>query len=244
MTPLIGITTHTSTSSDRPTLDLFLAQIIAAVADAGGLPVMIPMDLDTTILRGIFERLDGLLLSGGSDIDPACYGAAPTPLLQDVEPVRDRTELALARWALADYKPVLGICRGLQVLNVAGGGTLYQDISEYPGARRHTYYPDYPFDLLAHPIQIAPSSRLAHIVGGTTLKVNSLHHQACQTVAPTLQAVAQAPDGLIEALEAPGHPFALGVQWHPEVLLGLTETRALFRAVVAASARHVAVAPA
>lgn len=236
--PLIGITAHATTDADRETLDLFLAQIIAAVETAGGDPVTIPVDTDEATLRDIFAGLDGLLLSGGGDLDPATYGSTPTALVDGIDPQRDRTELELARRALVEGKPVLGICRGLQVLNVANGGTLYRDISEHPDAQRHTFYPDLPYDLLAHSIQINASSRLAQIVGRTTLEVNSLHHQACQAVAPGLQVVARAPDGMIEALEAPEHPFALGVQWHPETLPGLAETQALFRAIVAASAQH------
>lgn len=237
-TPRIGITTHATTDADHATLDLFLAQIIAAVETAGGDPLTIPVDADETTLRDIFAGLDGLLLSGGGDLDPATYGSTPTKRVEGIDPQRDRTELELARRALAEGKPVLGICRGLQILNVANGGTLYRDISEHPDAQRHTFYPDLPFDLLAHSIEISASSRLAQIVGRTTLAVNSLHHQACRTVAPGLQVVARAPDGMIEALEAPGHPFALGVQWHPETLPGLQETQALFRAIVSASAQH------
>lgn len=242
--PLIGITSHDTSDADRETLDLFLSQITAAVAAAGGNPVTIPPDADPATLRDIFAELDGLLLSGGGDLDPATYGATPTALVAGVDPRRDRAELELARRALAEGKPVLGICRGLQVLNVASGGTLYRDISEHPHAQRHTFYPDLPFDLLSHSIRIDASSRLARIAGRTTLEVNSLHHQACRAVAPGLRVVARAPDGMIEALEAPGHPFALGVQWHPETLPDLAETRALFHAIVAASARHAGAVPA
>jgi putative glutamine amidotransferase len=235
--PLIGITAHATTDADRETLDVFLAQIVAAVETAGGNPVTIPVDAGDTAIRDIFAGLDGLLLSGGGDLDPATYGSTPTPQVDGIDPQRDRTELELARWALAEGKPVLDICRGLQVLNVANGGTLYRDISEHPNAQRHTFYPDLPYDLLAHSVEISASSRLAQIVGRTTIEVNSLHHQACQAVAPGLQVVARAQDGMIEALEAPEHPFALGIQWHPETLPGLPETQALFRAIVAASAQ-------
>jgi putative glutamine amidotransferase len=217
---------------------LLLDQIVGAVAAAGGLPVIIPPGVDLVILRAVFARLDGLVFSGGGDIDPARYGMAPIAQIGGVDPERDCAELELAQWALGDSKPVLGICRGLQVLNVAAGGTLYRDIGEHPGAQRHTYYPGYPFDLLAHPIQIDDASRLARIVGRTAMRVNSLHHQACRSVAPGLHTVAHAPDGLIEALEAPEHPFALAVQWHPETFPDQPEMQALFRAVVGASARQ------
>jgi putative glutamine amidotransferase len=238
--PLIGITAHETSAPDRASLDRLLDQIIRAVAVAGGLPVVIPAGLDESTLAGLFARIDGLLLSGGGDVDPEWYGATPTAVIGGVDRVRDQAELNLARWALRDAKPVFGICRGLQVLNVACGGTLYRDISEHSNAQRHTYYPDYPFDLLAHRIGITPESELARIVGRTSLTVNSLHHQACRTVAAGLQVVARAPDGVVEALEAPDHPFALAVQWHPEALSALVEMQALFQAMVSASARCAA----
>lgn len=236
--PLIGITTHPTTAPDRKTLDRLLAEIVAAVARAGGLPVLIPAGVATTTLSGILARVDGLLLSGGGDVDPAAYGATASPLVGGIDADRDVLELNLARRALRSRKPLLGICRGLQVLNVAAGGTLYQDVGEHPGAQRHTFHPGYPFDLLAHPIGIAAKSRLARIVERTEIEVNSLHHQACNTAGEGLRVVARAADGLIEALEAPEHPFALGVQWHPEALPGLVEMQALFRALVEASAKH------
>ena len=158
--PLIGITTHATTESDRETLDRFLDQIIRGVEEAGGLPVLIPMGLHEATLRGVFARLDGLLLTGGGDIDPAHYGTTATAVVEGIDPVRDQVELALARWAFGERKPVFGICRGLQVMNVAGGGTLYRDISQYPGAHPHTYYPDYPLDLTPHTVEIDPASRL------------------------------------------------------------------------------------
>lgn len=233
--PLIGITTHASDAEHRAALDRLTAQIVQGIAAAGGLPVLIPPDLDEPALRGIFARLDGLLLSGGGDIDPQAYRAAASPAVGGVDPARDRVELALVRWALDTAKPVFGICRGLQIMNVAGGGSLYQDIADNPAAQRHTFYPDFPFDRLSHPVEIIPDSRLARIVNGTTIAVNSMHHQACHKIAPGLAVVARAPDGMVEALEAPDHPFALAVQWHPEALPSQDEQRALFRALVEAA---------
>jgi gamma-glutamyl-gamma-aminobutyrate hydrolase PuuD len=140
----------------------------------------------------------------------------------------------LAQWALAEKKPVFGICRGLQLLNVVCGGALYRDMSEKSDAIRHTYYPGYPNDLLAHPVAIAEGSLLGSVVGLASVDVNSLHHQACSTVAPGLAVTAWAPDGSVEALEVADHPFALAVQWHPEALPEAGESKALFRAFVAA----------
>jgi putative glutamine amidotransferase len=236
--PLIGITTHANDAAHRAELDRLSAQIIAGVEQAGGLPVLIPAGVSEAALRGIFARMDGVLLSGGGDIDPGQYGASASPAIGGVDVVRDQAELALTRWALGEQKPFFGICRGLQILNVARRGTLYRDIAEHPGAQRHTFYPDVPFDLLAHPVQIVANSLLARIVGRPTLAVNSLHHQACREVGAGLQVVARAPDGLVEALEVPDHPFALAVQWHPEALPKVSEMRALFGALVAASTQR------
>jgi putative glutamine amidotransferase len=237
MPPLIAITTHPATSPHRASLDGLLDNIVQAVERAGGLPVLIPPVASETTLRGLFERVDGVLLSGGDDLDPLYYGGATNVSVGVDDAARDRLEISLSRWAVERAKPCLGICRGMQVLNVALGGTLYTDISQHPGARRHTYYPGLPFDLRPHEVQIAEDSTLAQIIGSPVLMVNSLHHQACKTVAASLHATACAPDGIVEAIEAPGHPFALAVQWHPEALPDAPEMRALFEALVRASAQ-------
>jgi putative glutamine amidotransferase len=128
-------------------------------------------------------------------------------------------ELTLARWAMGEGKPLLAICRGIQVLNVALGGSLFQDIADQvPGAGKHDWYPGYPRDHRPHTVAVAPGSRLAQILGASELAVNSLHHQALNRVALGLTVVARAPDGIVESVEAPDHPFALAVQWHPEEL--------------------------
>jgi putative glutamine amidotransferase len=240
--PLIGITTHPATSPHRASLDALLDNIVRAVERAGGLPALIPPDLSERALCGLFERVDGLLLSGGDDLDALHYGGAASATVGADDAARDRMELRLSRWVVAQAKPVLGICRGMQVLNVALGGTLYSDISEHLGAQRHTYYPDMPFDLRPHAVQIAEDSSLARVIGRRLLMVNSLHHQACRDLAAGLRASAYAPDRMIEAIEVPGHPFALGVQWHPEALPDAPEMQALFEALVSASTRTAAVA--
>ncbi len=232
----IGITLHPTSSPDRAELDRLAAQIADGVVAAGGEPVLIAPDLDDESLYAHFCAVDGLILSGGGDVDPSLYGETPMPKVSGVDAQRDRTEIMLARWALAERKPLFGICRGLQLLNVACGGALYQDVSEHDGALHHAYYPDFPHDFLAHSIAIAPESRLAALLGETRAQVNSLHHQACRAVAPTLHVTALAPDGIVEAVEIPDHPFALAVQWHPEALPDAAESKALFSALVAASA--------
>ncbi len=235
-TPLIGITTHPPDAPDRAELDLLLDLIVRAVQRAGGLPVLIPLGLEAGTLRALYARLDGVLLSGGGDVDPARYGAEPHPLAAGVATARDEVEIALARWAVAEARPLFGICRGAQVLNVALGGSLYGDVAEHPNAGRHTYAPGLPYDLRPHLVRLEEASRLAEVIGAPLVAVNSLHHQACRQVAPGLRAVAHAPDGLVEALEVPAHPFALAVQWHPECLPDAPEMRRLFEAFVAACA--------
>ncbi len=237
--PLIGITTHPAHSPDRDSLDRLLNDIVKCVERAGGLPILIPADAAETTLRGLFERLDGILFSGGGDVDPAHYGADATPTVGGVDGERDRVELTLTRWIVDEAKPFFGICRGAQVFNVALGGTLYRDIEEHPEAQTHTYYPNLPFDLRPHRVQVEADSTLARILGQRAISVNSLHHQAVRDVAAGLRAVACAEDGIVEALEAPDHPFALAVQWHPEALPDAPEMQALFAAFVAAAGRHL-----
>jgi putative glutamine amidotransferase len=192
---------------------------VHAIVRAGGVPVLIPILADPTRLRALYDSFDGLLLTGGKDIDAAHYGERLHPKCDPVPAERDEMELALTRWAVEEGKPLLAICRGIQVLNVALGGSLYQDIEEQiPGAGRHRWYPDYPRNRLSHQVAVVPEANLARILGTASLSVNSLHHQALKEVAPELVVVASAPDGVIEGAEVDGHPFAIGVQWHPEDL--------------------------
>jgi putative glutamine amidotransferase len=236
--PLIGITTHSPIAPDWAELGHLRGMIVRSVEAAGGLPVVIPLGLEAATLEGLLARLDGVLLAGGGDVDPARYGAGPHSAVSGVDALRDEAEIAAARWAVAEATPLFGICRGAQVLNVALGGTLYRDIAEYPSAHKHTYYPDLPFDLRPHPVQVAEDSRLAEALGQPLVDVNSLHHQAVREVAPALRAVAHAPDGLVEAVEVRDHPFALAVQWHPECLPDAPEMRRLFEAFVRAAAER------
>jgi putative glutamine amidotransferase len=201
--------------------------------------VLLPPLQGDQLLRSIYDRLDGILLSGGEDVAPDRYGEAVHDKCGHIDPERDVAELALTRWAIRDRKPLLAICRGIQVLNVAMGGSLYQDIeAQVPGALRHPWYPDHPRDLRAHPVSVTPGSRLAHILGDGTVPVNSLHHQAIKAVAPGLVVVARAPDQIVEAVEYPEHPFAVGVQWHPEELAPTDPgARRLFGALVSNARR-------
>ncbi len=235
--PLIGVTCMTiETEGYSPRLGMSRSYINALLR-AGAAPALIPHMADKDALRSVYDRLDGLLLPGGGDIDPVHYGESRHLKCNEPAPERDDTELTLARWAMEGDMPLLAICRGIQVLNVALGGSLFQDIqAQCSGAQRHAWYPNYPRDRLSHTVSLSPEARLARIAGESTLPVNSLHHQSVKDVALGLFATGHASDGIIEAVEALEHPFAIGVQWHPEELVG-SDPRAqrLFEAFVEAS---------
>jgi putative glutamine amidotransferase len=239
MPPIVGITCLTIPPREdhRPPQLGQNQTYLQAVARAGAAPLLIPSLVDGDQLRAIYDSLDGLLLPGGEDVDPNRYGESRLEACGPSSPERDATELTLARWAMDEGKPLLAICRGIQVLNVVLGGSLYQDIEiQLPDAGKHDWYPGQPRDLRPHPVDIVPGTRLARIVGNvTSLAVNSLHHQALKALAPGLRISARAPDGVVEAVEAPDHPFALAVQWHPEELAkGDARAQALFDALVGA----------
>jgi len=210
MAPTIGITTGIDDNgrfSLRP-------EYVRAVEKAGGIALLLAPG---TPVDAVLERVDGVLLSGGSDIDPAIYGEAPHPTSQ-WKRERDDFELALTRGALKRDVPLLAICRGQQVLNVAAGGTLVQDIpTQQPQAGPH-----YPKDVerwhIAHDVELLPGTRLREIIGQDVLPVNSFHHQAVKDVAPGLRLAARGRDGVVEAIESGTHRFVVGVQWHPEAM--------------------------
>ncbi len=219
--PLIGVPTGREKSQRFFGLALYIMNqtYVRTLEDLGALPVLIPLQMSEATLQGIFERLDGLLLPGGEDLDPSTYCAERHPQLGPTDNERDRTELLLTEWALAEGMPILGLCRGVQVINVACGGTLYQDLhSERPDFAKHDYFPpNYERFRISHGINIELESRLAQALG-TVHDVNSMHHQGIDRLGNGLRAVATSEDGLVEAVEVPELPFALGVQWHPEEL--------------------------
>jgi putative glutamine amidotransferase len=181
--------------------------------------MLLPASLPLAALPGLVASFDGFVLSGGGDVDPALYGGNLDATVHSIDPERDAFERALIPLVLDADKPLFAICRGVQVLNVALGGSLYEDIaSALPAAQRHDWYPNSPRDYLAHTVEIEPGSRLAEILGTHKLRTNSLHHQAIRQPAPALEVVARTEDGVIEAVELPGKRFAIGVQWHPECL--------------------------
>jgi putative glutamine amidotransferase len=184
--------------------------------------------------------VDALVLTGGADVDPALYGAVPHASYQPAEPARDKVEIQLALGAMSSGMPLLAICRGIQVLNVAAGGTLVQDIpTEVPHALNHQV--KQPRNAVAHPVRVEPDSLLARLLGrrvqGGTIGVNSRHHQAVGRLAPGFRVAATAPDGVIEAIESESLPFCLGVQWHPENFHLTGEFKCLFDGLLAAVGR-------
>lgn len=184
------------------------------IREAGGLGVMLPLETDPAALGELLSRFDGVLLTGGHDVSPALYGEEP---LSGVEtcPARDQMDLAMIRLALAAGLPLLGICRGIQLLNVALGGTLWQDLpTQHPSPIGH--HMDPPYNRVAHQVRILPNTPLREVTGRDDLGVNSYHHQAVRQLAPALSPMAMAPDGIVEAAWAPNQRFCWGVQWHPE----------------------------
>lgn len=236
--PLIGITPNPMPAKDGGTGSICVGEAYTrAVIQAGGIPLIMPVGLSQEGLDELFTCLGGILLTGGGDIDPARFDGAVHPRVYGIDVRRDDLEIRLTQMAAAARRPFLGICRGIQVINVALGGSLYTDLSDQlPAALKHDQYPEMPRDFLAHSVQIASGSRLARILREETIRVNSMHHQGVKEVAPQLAPVAFAPDTLVEAVELPDHPFGLGVQWHPECLQELASQRELFRALVLAAA--------
>ena len=240
MPPIIGITTRTASVLPAGLKSVMVQQSYTdAILNAGGVPVLIPSELSEDGWNELFQRLDGILFTGGPDIAIERFNGEPHPAVYGVDEARDALELGLAHRAAGEGRPFLGICRGLQVVNVALGGTLYTHIpDQHPNALQH----DYPGEdgipartALVHPVRIEEGSRLSKILAEPILNVNSLHHQGIKVVAPSLKAVAFAPDGIVEAVEIAEHPFAIAVQWHPEWLTDQEPIRRLFKAFVEAA---------
>jgi putative glutamine amidotransferase len=242
MRPLIGIPSHATYryGNKRPIYGNNRSYV-HAIEDAGGLSVLIPFLEDLSELGTILSRLDGILLSGGTDVLPEWYGEEPHPLLQEGDPQLDALEFAVTCWALQENKPILGICRGIQLLNVALGGSLYQDVNDQcPGTIKHMNR-DQPGSQLAHPVYIEAGSRMAEALGTTKLWVNSFHHQAVKVPGKGVRVTGRAEDGVVEAIEVVGHRFALGVQCHPEEIYQTVPAWArLFAAFVEACSVHPA----
>jgi putative glutamine amidotransferase len=240
--PIIGLTTQTleEIPNELPRCWIMGQRYVRTLTESGAIPWIVPLLDDPDTLRAIYDRLDGIFLPGGVDIDPESYNEARTSASGRSDPDRDRTEIMLAEWAMRDGKPILAVCRGVQLLAVAAGGTLYQDVtSEFPCAIRHDFFPKigtHTRQDLVHPVEVVADTRLSRLLGASTVLVNSMHHQGIKTLAPTLIANAYSPDGLIEGVESADEDFVLGVQWHPEDLADFEpRMRSLFDAFIEAA---------
>jgi putative glutamine amidotransferase len=237
--PLIGITTYRSLSRNNLPLLTSTEAYIQSTINAGGCPLMIPLGLPDEMLTDLVSHLDGILFTGGGDVHPRRYASQPHPRVNSVDEDRDRVEISLIHAALTKQMPIFGICRGLQVINVAMGGSLYEDLLAQGGASlKHDFFPGEARDYVAHTVKIESSSHLRRILGVDEVEVNSMHHQGIRVLAPELRATAWSPDGLIEAVEMTDHPFGLAVQWHPEWLQAQLAMQFLFQEFVQAALEH------
>lgn len=215
--PVIGVTTFIEGISYR--LPKWYGE---AIVDCGGVSVLLVKTLDEDKVRKQVEALDGLILAGGNDIDPEFLGEGPHQNLGEIEPGRDKYEMLLIKYALEMNKPILGICRGCQILNIAQGGTMYQDIySQMDDVYQHSQKA--PVQHMSHFIDIEKDSKLHEIMGKENIKINSFHHQANKEAGPGFKVVARSKDGVVEAIESTEHEFVIGVQWHPECTYGVDE---------------------
>jgi putative glutamine amidotransferase len=227
MKPTIGITRCSS-----------LDDYVASIEQSGGRARVLEV---TESPQKVISEVQGVLLTGGGDVDPAFYGQDRHPSVEDAEPGRDEFEIGLARRALESNVPLLAICRGAQVLNVAAGGTLVQDIPDNVSTER-SHAMEHPKDEVAHPVKVVAGSRLERALGPAvdathTCHVNSRHHQSVGRLGKELSASAVAEDGVVEAIEAPAADFCIGVQWHPENFWKTGEFRGLFESFVKAAER-------
>ena len=216
--PVIGITAGHDTEHDK----LFINSVyLRAIRNAGGIPIIFPMEVTEDDLRGLVTLTDGVLFTGGDDIHPFLYGEETDAKCGNVSQPRDSMEMALVPLVMEFGKPIFGICRGIQILNTAMGGTLYQDIpSQFKSELSIAHRQPFAYKVPSHTVDITPGTLLSRILGEehASIAVNSMHHQAIKDVAPGLEVCGYAPDKMIEAVYAPDYPFLLGVQWHPEHL--------------------------
>ncbi len=239
MRPRIGITSWHRTDPDRrERWEAIRDNYTGAVRIAGGLPIILPIaGDDSDLIADFLGAVDGLVFTGGEDVAPAYYGEGTDDRCEEPDRERDLFEIHLARAALARGTPVLGICRGLQLLNVAAGGTLYQDIGCRPGTLPHHSAKSEDRQQIIHAVRILPGTRLHAVMGVAESQVTSTHHQFVKDLASGFRTTAESvEDGIVEGIEHPGHPFLVAVQWHPERMYrDHPEHLALFQALVAAA---------
>ncbi|OQY42907.1 MAG: hypothetical protein B6242_15615 [Anaerolineaceae bacterium 4572_78] len=236
--PIIGVPCRHDISGhyENSPINAQSSPYIVAVLQADGIPFLIPLDLNDDDLRQLYEMADGILLAGGEDIDPKFYNQSRHPKLGRTQPKRDKAEISLCQWAIKDKKPLLGICRGIQLMTVAGGGTLWQDIdSQLDTTEKHANFTSlgYAYNHLAHEVTLMPDSSLAKALQTDKFMVNSLHHQAIQNLPESYRAIGWATDKIVEAIDLADHPLFWGVQWHPEMLVAENEiARRIFKTFV------------
>jgi putative glutamine amidotransferase len=241
--PLVGIATQSleAIPGQLPACWVMGRRYVNVLTNTGAIPWLIPLlPDDEPTLRAIYERLEGVFLTGGVDVDPATYGEPRHAMCDRADRARDSVEITLIRWALADHKPILGVCRGIQIINVACGGSLHQHLADdRPEGIKHDYFPTathYTRDYLAHPVRVEAGSRLGGLLGEAEVEVNSMHHQGINRLAAGLHPCAFAPDGLVEGVESTNGQYLIAVQWHPEELAaGHANMRRLFADFVEAA---------
>ncbi len=212
--PLIGISTYHSTHRDSGAHTTY----INAVIRAGGIPVLIPMTTNNVVLYQLISRLDGIILTGGEDVATSFYGEQPIPEMGKVDSLRDVYDLTIIKLAAKKRLPMLGICRGEQLINVAFGGTLYQDLpAQFPSSVIHDQKESSTIG--THGLSVLPNTQLARILPDSIFLVNSFHHQAIKDVAPGFKATAYSPDHVVEAIESSPKQNIIAVQFHPECLI-------------------------
>jgi putative glutamine amidotransferase len=233
---IIGITTFRDSKPGELARTHLNNAYINAVVRAGGIPLLIPTGTPSIGFAELVDRIDGFLFTGGGDVNPSAYGKDMHTSIRGVDDARDELEFGLVKHIIAKKKPLLGICRGFQLTNIALGGSLYTHLADqYPGALSHARYPGLPRNLIAHTVDVESGSRVGEILGTTSIGVNSLHHQGIDRLGEGLKPVAHAPDHLIEGWELEDHPFAIGVQWHPEAMPESHQMLSLFKALVNAA---------
>ncbi|MBP2079757.1 gamma-glutamyl-gamma-aminobutyrate hydrolase family protein [Oceanobacillus polygoni] len=224
MKPIIGITVSMETNRDYYST---ANRNVKVIIRAGGIPILLPYLIEEGDVVEIVNRIDGLYATGGGDIDPILFGEEPHLKLGLIIPERDQSELILIQKMLEMNKPILGVCRGSQILNIAAGGDMYQDIYSQMDKELLQHSQKAPFDYGSHFVHVRKDSLLYKLTGEEKLRVNSYHHQANRVVPKEFRISGTASDGVIEAIESKSHPFVLGLQWHPEGMVEANDAASL-----------------